>query len=330
MTKVFITRALPQVAVRKLYEVLDPNDVAIYSKDQVITRDDLLDGVQGVEGLLPILTETVDKAVMDAAGPQLKIIANYAVGFNNIDVVEATSRGIIVTNTPGVLTETTADLTWALILATARRLGEGERYLRAGQWKSWAPQLLLGVDVHGKTLGIFGMGRIGQAVARRAKGFNMRIIYTSPSPLDPVIADELGAAQVDKATLLAESDILTLHCPLLPETRHVFGAPEFMAMKKSAILINTTRGPVVDEDALANALKAGEIFAAALDVFEEEPKVHPALLECENALLIPHLGSATLETRTSMAEIAVSNLVAYFRGETPPTCVNPQVLAAAK
>lgn len=326
MAKVFITRALPATAVAKLYEALGTDAVSVYPKDQVITREDLLEGVRGVEGLLPILTETVDKEVMDAAGPQLKIIANYAVGYNNIDVPEATKRGIIVTNTPGVLTETTADLTWAIILATARRLGEGERYLRAGKWTSWAPQLLLGVDVYGKTLGIFGMGRIGQAVARRAKGFGMRILCTSRSPLDPALAEELGATEVDKATLLAESDILSLHCPLLPETRHAFGAAEFAAMKKTAVLINTTRGPVVDEAALAAALKAGTIFAAGLDVFEEEPKVHPALLECENALLIPHLGSATLETRTKMADIAVSNLVAYFQGERPPTCVNPEVL----
>ncbi len=326
MAKVFITRALPQTATNKLYDVLSHDDVAIHPKDQVITREELLQGVKGVEALLPILTEAIDRAVMDAAGPQLKIIANYAVGYNNIDLAEATRRGIIVTNTPGVLTETTADLTWAIILATARRLGEGERYLRTDKWKSWAPQLLLGVDIHDKTLGIFGMGRIGQAVARRAKGFGMRILYTSRSPLEPALASELGAIQVDKATLLAESDILTLHCPLVPETRHAFGAAEFTAMKKTAIFVNTTRGPVVDEAALVDALKSATIFAAGLDVFEEEPKVHPGLLTCENALLIPHLGSATLETRTKMADIAVSNLVAYFQGKRPPTCVNPEVL----
>lgn len=326
MPKVFISRALPQTAIDALYDVLSHDEVSIYPKDHVITRDDLLEGVRGIEALLPILTETIDAAVMDAAGPQLKIIANYAVGFNNIDVREATKRNIIVTNTPGVLTETTADLTWAILLAAARRLGEGERYLRAGRWDSWAPQLLLGVDIHEKTLGIFGMGRIGQAVARRAKGFGMRILYTSRSPLDSETARELGATEVDKAVLLAESDFLSLHCPLLPETRHAFGAAEFAAMKKTAVFINTTRGPVVDEAALAAALESGEIFAAGLDVFEEEPKVHPRLLKCENALLIPHLGSATLETRTKMAAIAVSNIVAYYRGKTPPTCINPEVL----
>lgn len=326
MPKVFISRALPQTAIDALYDVLSHDEVSIYPKDHVITRDDLLEGVRGIEALLPILTETIDAAVMDAAGQQLKIIANYAVGFNNIDVAEATKRGIIVTNTPGVLTETTADLAWAILLATARRLGEGERYLRAGKWDSWAPQLLLGVDIHDKTLGIFGMGRIGQAVARRAKGFGMRTLYTSRSPLDPEIARDLGATEVDKAVLLAESDFLSLHCPLLPETRHAFGAAEFAAMKKTAVFINTTRGPVVDEAALAAALESGEIFAAGLDVFEEEPKVHPRLLKCENALLIPHLGSATLETRTKMAAIAVSNVVAYYRGKTPPTCINPEVL----
>jgi glyoxylate reductase len=326
MAKVFISRELPQAALDKLYEVLGDDEVSIYPKDQVISRAELLEGVQGVTALLPILTDTVDAAVMDAAGPQLKLIANYAVGFNNIDLREATRRGIIVTNTPGVLTETTADLTWAIMLAAARRLGEGERYLRAGRWTNWAPQLLLGVDVHGKTLGIFGMGRIGQAVALRAKGFGMRIIYTSRSAVDPATKKELNAREVDKATLLAESDFLSLHCPLLPETRHAFGAAEFLAMKRTAVFVNTTRGPVVDEAALAQALKEGEIFAAGLDVFEDEPAVHAALLECENALLIPHLGSATLETRTKMAEIAISNIVAYFAGERPPTCVNPEVL----
>jgi glyoxylate reductase len=209
-------------------------------------------------------------------------------------------------------------------MAAARRLGEGERLLRASEWAGWSPTLLLGVDVHGKTLGIFGMGRIGQALARRAKGFDMRVLYCDPT--DPEVPADLDAAPVDLDTLLAESDFISIHCPLLPGTRHVFGAAQFRAMKKTACLINTSRGPIVDEAALAAALQAGEIFAAGLDVYEDEPRVHPDLLECSNAVLVPHLGSATHETRSRMAEIAARNIVARLRGQTPPNCVNPESL----
>ncbi len=326
MPKIFVTRALPDSAIQMLIDAFGEAFVSVFSEDRVIRRDELLEGAKGIDALLPILTETIDAEVMNAAGPELKVIANYAVGYNNIDIAAATERKIPVTNTPGVLTETTADLTWALILGVARRLGEGERYLRAGKWVSWAPLLLLGDDVHGKTLGIFGLGRIGTAVARRAKGFNMRIIYHSRTRKDAALEEELGATLVDKPTLLAESDILTLHCPLSDETRHAFSSDEFSAMKSSAILINTTRGPVVDETALALALQAGDITAAGLDVFEDEPEIHPELLKCENALLIPHLGSATKETRAKMAEIAAANIIARLNGETPPNCVNPEVL----
>jgi len=309
-----------------LYDAFGEESVSIFSEDRVIHRDELLESVKGIDALLPILTETIDAELLDAAGPQLKIVANYAVGYNNIDVPAATERKIPITNTPGVLTETTADLAWSLMLATSRRLGEGERYLRAGKWKAWAPQLLLGDDIHGSTLGIFGLGRIGQAVARRAKGFNMRVIYNDAAPADAAIEKELGVSFVDKPTLLAESDILTIHCPLMDETRHAFSTDEFKAMKSSAILVNTARGPVVDEAALAKALQAGDINAAGLDVFEEEPTIHPELLKCENALIIPHLGSATKETRAKMAEIAATNIIARLNGETPPNCVNPEVL----
>ena len=326
MPKIFVTRELPHSAIQMLVDAFGEESVSVFSEDRVIHRDELLEGLKGVDALLPILTETIDAEVMDAAGPQLKIIANYAVGYNNIEVAAATERGIPVTNTPGVLTETTADLAWALILGAARRIGEGERYLRAGKWESWAPLLLLGDDVHGKTLGIFGLGRIGTAVARRAKGFNMRILYHSPTRKDPRLEEELGATFVDMPTLLAESDILTLHCPFSDETRHAFSSEEFSAMKPSAIFINTTRGPVVDETALALALHAGDIGAAGLDVFEDEPEIHPELLKCDNALLIPHLGSATKETRAKMAEIAATNIIARLNGETPSNCVNPEVL----
>lgn len=326
MPRVFVCRRLPQSALDMLFQAFGEQAVAVYPEDRAIPRAALLENVGGSEALLPILTERIDAEVMDAAGPQLRIIANYAVGYDNIDVPAATARRIPVTNTPGVLTETTADLAWTLLMAAARRAGEGERYLRAGRWESWAPMLLLGHDVHGKTLGIFGMGRIGQAVARRAAAFQMRILYTDSQRLDPTLEQQLAATYVEKNILLAESDFISVHCPLTPETRHAFAEPEFRAMKTSAVLVNTARGPIVDEAALARALKSGEIFAAGLDVFEQEPRVHPALLECDNAVLIPHLGSATMETRARMAEIAATNIIARLTGQSPPNCVNPQVL----
>lgn len=326
MPNIFVTREIPERGLKLLYDAFGQDSVTVSPQDAVIPRDKLLAGVKGVDALLPILTETIDAEVMDAAGPQLKIIANYAVGYNNVDVKAATERGIPVTNTPGVLTETTADTAFGLILAAARRFGEGERIARAGQWAGWGPMQLLGVDVHHATLGIFGMGRIGQAVAQRAKGFNMKVLYTDSSRLDESLEKELNATSVDMDTLLRESDIISIHVPLLPETRHAFGAEEFKKMKKTAVLVNTARGPVIDEAALAKALHDGEIFAAGIDVFEEEPKIHPELLKCENAVLIPHLGSASWETRSRMAEIAATNIVNVLTGKKPITCVNPEVL----
>jgi glyoxylate reductase len=326
MPKIFVSRLVPDAGLSLLRDAFGEENVTVAPQDAVIEREALLDGVMGVDALLCILTEQIDGEVMDAAGPQLRIIANYAVGYNNVDVAAATERGIPVTNTPGVLTETTADTAWAILMMTARRFGEAERFLRGSQWAGWGPMLLMGVDVHGKTLGIYGMGRIGQAMAWRAKGFNMRVIYTDVQPIDPAREQELCATFVDKATLLAESDFISIHCPLMPETTHAFGAPEFKAMKKSACLINTARGPIVDEKALVDALKSDEIYAAGLDVFEKEPEVEPGLLDCQNVVLIPHLGSATQETRGKMAEIAARNIVARLNGETPPNCVNPEVL----
>lgn len=326
MPKVFVTRPIPVPGIPMLVDAVGEANVVVSPHDRVIRRDELLAGVRGVDALLPILTDTIDAEVMDAAGPQLKIVANYAVGYNNIDITAATVRGIAVTNTPGVLTETTADLTWALLMCAARRIGESERCLRAGQWPGWGPQFMLGVDVYGKTLGIFGMGRIGRAMAQRAAGFDMRVIYTDSAALDDEEEARLNVARVDKDSLLSQSDFISIHVPLTPETKHAFSTAEFKAMKLTACLINTARGPVVDEAALAEALKAGEIFAAGLDVYEEEPKVHPALLTCENAVLVPHLGSASRETRAKMAEIAAANIVAFVKGKTPPNCVNPEVL----
>ncbi len=324
--RVFVCRRLPQSALDLLTGAFGTNEVGVFPQDRVIPREELLAAVRGVEALLPILTDRVDAEVLEAAGPQLRIVANYAVGYDNVDIPAATARGVVVTNTPGVLTETTADLAWTLLMAAARRAGEGERYLRAGRWECWTPMLLLGVDVHGKTLGIYGMGRIGQAVARRARSFDMRVLYHDVAMLPAGIAAQLNAAYVDKATLLRESDFISVHCPLTPETRHAFGAAEFRAMKRTAVLVNTARGPIVDEAALAAALRQGEIFAAGLDVFEHEPGVRAELLACENAVLLPHLGSATAETRARMAEIAAANIIACLRGDTPPNCLNPEAL----
>ncbi len=326
MPRVFVTRRIPDAGLQIMYNAFGKDAVDVYPSDEMISREDLLREVRGVEAIFLILTETMDAEVFDAAGKQLQIVANMAVGYNNIDVAEATRRGIPISNTPGVLTESTADLTWALLLAAARRVPESEVYLRAGLWKGWGPLQFLGTDVHGKTLGIFGMGRIGQAVALRAKGFGMPILYTNRNRIDPALESELNATFVDKATLLKDADFLSIHCPFTDETKHAFGAEEFAAMKDSAYLINTSRGPVVDESALVQALHDETIRGAALDVFEDEPKLARGLDQCPNAVIIPHLGSATLETRAKMATIAAENIVARLNGQTPPNCVNPEVL----
>lgn len=322
--KIFITRNLPERGLNLLYQNFGKENIKIYPGETPIPYEELLQEVPGIDALLCLLTDKIDAQLMEQAGPQLKIIANYAVGFDNIDIAEATKRKIVVTNTPGVLTETTADLAWALLMASARRLGEGERLVRASQWAGWNPTLLLGMDIHGKTLGIFGMGRIGQAVARRAIGFNMRIIYCDVN--EPKLPPDIKATQVDKETLLKESDFISIHCPLTRATYHAFGIEEFKKMKQTACIINTSRGPVIDEEALAKALQEGLIFSAGLDVFEKEPEIHPDLLNCPNAILIPHLGSASVETRSRMAEIAAQNIIARLNGQKPPNPVNPEVL----
>lgn len=323
VNKVYVTRQLPQSALDRLKGKVE---YAVNPEDRVLEREELLAAVADVDGLLALLTDTIDAEVFDAA-PKLKIVANYAVGVNNIDVAEATRRGIVVTNTPGVLTETTADLTWALLLAIARRLPEGDRFMRAGKYRGWAPMLLLGSDVYGKTLGIIGMGAIGQAVARRAIGFNMRILYSDVFvDLPPVAEQLLNAEEVSVDEVLKQSDFVTLHVPLVAETHHLIGKRELEMMKDSAYLINASRGPVVDEVALVEALRNGVIRGAALDVYEDEPAMKPGLAELENTVLLPHLGSATTETRTAMADLAVDNLLAFFEGRRPPTVVNPEVL----
>ncbi len=322
MNKIYVTRMLPESALDRLNGAVE---WSVNPDDRVLDRDELLAAVADVDGLLSLLTDTIDAELFDAA-PNLKIVANYAVGYNNIDVEEATRRGIVVTNTPGILTETTADLTWALLMAVARRVVEGDKFMRAGKYVGWAPMLMLGTCVFGKTLGIVGIGQIGQAVARRAIGFNMNILYSDMWELPPVAEQLLNADDVELDELLQKSDFVTLHVPLMEATHHLIGKRELEMMKDSAYLINASRGPVVDEVALVEALRNDVIRGAALDVFEDEPAMKPGLAELDNAIVIPHLGSATVETRTGMAEMAVGNILSFFAGEEPATPVNPEVL----
>jgi glyoxylate reductase len=299
-------------------------EVTVDENDFGIARDDLLKTVVGRDALITMLTEKVDAELLVAAGPQLRIVANHAVGFDNVNLVDCSAAGVLATNTPDVLTETTADTAFALIMAAARRVGEGERFLRRGEPWIWGPLMMLGQDVHHKTIGIGGFGRIGQAVARRAHGFGMQVLYADAIALPPEVEAETGARRVELAELLREADVISVHTNLTPETRHLFGAEEFRAMKASAILVNTSRGPVVDEAALADALATGEIFAAGLDVFEREPEVTAELLTLENVVVIPHLGSATVDTRDAMGNLAVDNVFAALDGARPPTLLNPE------
>ena len=315
--KVLVTREVPEAGLH----LLDGFDVTVLY-ERPPERGELLEAVRGASGILSTATEKVDGEVMDAAGDGLKVVANMAVGYDNIDLGAAKERGVVVTNTPGVLDETTADVAFMLMLAAARRLGEGERLLRAGKWEWWGPKQLRGLDVWGKKLGIVGLGRIGGAVARRAKGFGMEILYHNRSRKEDA-EKELGARYLELQELLVESDFVSIHTPLTDETRHLIGAKELERMKPGVVLVNTARGPVVDEGALADALKNGRIFAAGLDVYEEEPRVHPKLLELENVVLAPHIGSASVETRDKMATLAAENLAAVLRGEQPKTPVEP-------
>lgn len=315
--KVLVTREIPEAGLRPL----EGFDVTVLSEGPP-ERDELLEAARGIDGVLCTLTESMDVEFMDAAGDALKVIANMAVGFDNVDIEAANERGIVVTNTPEVLNETTADTAFMLMLAAARRLGEGERIVRAGRWEAWGPKMLLGPDVWGKRLGIVGFGRIGQAVARRAKGFGMEIFYTGRSRKEEA-ERELEARYVELDELLETCDFLSIHTPLTEETAHLIGAEELEKMKPESVLVNTSRGPLVDEAALADALENKRIFAAGLDVYEEEPKVHPKLLELENVVLAPHIGSASIETRNKMAATAGDDLRAVLRDEQPKNPVNP-------
>ena len=302
-------------------------DVDCWEHTERPPRDEVLRRVADKDALICLLTEKVNEELL-AAGPQLRIVANVAVGFDNIDVAACTRRKIVATNTPGVLDETTADFAWTLLMAVARRLIEGDRLSRSGQWRGWNLDQLTGADVHGKTLGFLGFGRIGRAVARRSRGFGMKVIYNDAIRAHLEVERDLAAEFLTRDQVLAQADFLSLHVPLLPETRHLISRPEFVKMKPTAFLINTSRGPVVDEAALVEALNAGRIAGAALDVYESEPAIHPGLIQRENVVLAPHIASASVETRTKMAAMAAENVIAFFHGHRPPNALNPEVLDA--
>lgn len=316
--QVFVTRAIPEDGLELLRQHCD---LDVWPNTAAPNDDELISRTKGKDGILTMLTDKIDAAFMDTVGPQLKVISQYAVGYDNIDTQAAQQRGIAVGNTPGVLTEATADIAFALLLATARRIVEAADYVKAGQWKTWEPQTLLGADLNGATMGIIGLGRIGQAFAQRAKGFNMRLIAYSPR-LTPEKAAVVGAEAVSFETLLRESDFISLHSPLTAETRHLINAEALAKMKPTAILINTARGGMIDQDALYNALRNGTIRAAGLDVTDPEPlpSDHP-LLQLPNALIIPHIGSASIETRTKMSVMAAENLLAGLNGTPLPNSV---------
>jgi glyoxylate reductase len=315
--QILVTRSLPGSALDNLALIAE---IELWKESYPIPENELKKMIRGKDGLLCLLTDSINASVMDSAGIGLKIISNYAVGFNNIDLDAAKQRGIVVTNTPGVLTDATADLAWALLFSAARRIAESDVYLRSGAWTGWDPSLMLGVDIAGATLGIIGTGRIGAAFAMRSKGFDMKVVYTDEAP-NELLEKNLGAERLPLDELLKISDFVSLHVPLLPATKHLIGARELRLMKPSAILINTSRGPVIDEAALADALDKGIIGGAGLDVYEFEPAVNPMLLNQKKAVLLPHIASATNTTREKMAHIAVENLIAFIKGETPPNRV---------
>ncbi len=322
MADVVLTQRIPEPAATLLSEAA--LDVRVLRDGEAPTRDALLAAVDGCRALISLLGDPVDAAVLDAAGPSLRVVANYAVGVDNVDVAAATERGIAVANTPGVLTDASAELAVALLFATARRVVEADALVREGRFRGWQPELMLGVLLRGKTLGLVGAGRIAVATGRIARGIGMELLYANRSPR-PAFEQETGAARVELDELLRRSDVVSLHVPLAPETRHLIGAAELARMKPTAILINTARGPVVDEAALVAALRDGTIAAAGLDVYEHEPALAPGLAALPGAVLLPHLGSATVETRAAMARLTASAVVAVLRGEQPPNLVNPAV-----
>lgn len=316
-----VTNLLPEPALAALREA---GELRMDTRSEAIPRADLLELVSGAGAILALLHDRVDEELLEAAGPRLRCVANVAVGYDNVDLDAAARRGVVVTNTPGVLDDATADLTLALILAATRRVAEGDRLIRTGRGWSWGMSFMLGGSLRGKLLGIVGLGGIGRRVAERARAFGMEIAYHSRRPAPAEVVASLGAERLPLEELLARADVVSLHCPLTPETHHLIGEAELAAMKRGAVLVNAARGPVVDERALAVALAAGEIAAAGLDVYEHEPRVEPALLALENVVLSPHLGSATVETRTAMAELAARNAISVLRGAGALTPVTSQ------
>ena len=321
---VLVTRNLPGPALEVLKAQVE---VRLNEEDRALAREELLALSADVDGILCLLSDRIDTELMEAAGPRLAVVSNYAVGYDNIDVTEATRRGIMVTNTPGVLTEATADMAWALLFAAARRVVEGDRLTRSGGFTGWSPTMLLGAEIRHRTLGLIGLGRIGEAMVKPAHGFEMRVVYYDAKRRPPAEEEALGIEYLPLPDLLAVSDFVSIHVPLLLETRHLIDEAALRSMKRTAILINTSRGPVLDEKALVRALREGWIAGCGLDVYEDEPRLTPGLADCPNAVLTPHIASATLETRTRMAEMAVENLLAGLAGRRPPNLVNPQVLA---
>jgi glyoxylate reductase len=319
--RILVTKPVFPEAIERLKAVAS---VDLNTDERTLTKPELIQRLSGVQGAVTLATDTIDTEVL-AAVPNLRIVSNVAVGLNNIDVAAATRLGILVTNTPGVVTETTADFAWALLMAAARRVAEADRFVRGGKWTVWRFQLLLGHDVYGKTLGIIGLGNIGQAVARRAKGFGMSVQYCGSGRAIPA-AEAEGAQQVSFETLLSTSDFISVHVPLLPATRHLLNDRAFNLMKPNCIFVNSSRGPVVDEKALVRALQTGKIAGAGLDVFEREPELEPDLLGLENVVLAPHIGSSSRETRMKMCMMAVENVLAGLKGERPPHLVNPEAL----
>lgn len=324
--KTYVARKLPE----PLEEMLKPYSEVESNPSEVLEeRNIFLTKIKGINALITDSRVMVNEEVLIAAGPQLKVISNYAVGFNNIDIAAATKYGIAVTNTPGVVSNATADIAWALLFSIARRVAEGDRLIRTKEPWGWTPSFMQGRDIDGKTLGIIGAGRVGTTLARRARGFEMNIIYCD-STKNEIMEQEMLARQVDLDTLLKSADFISVHTPLLPETRHMIGAKQFEMMKSTAILINTSRGPVVDEKALAKALRTGQIWGAGLDVFETEPYVTPELLELDNVVMTPHIGTATPDTRRDMARLAAQNVIDVMEGKMPYGIVNPEVFNTVK
>ncbi len=319
--RVYVTRPIFDQCVERLkHEV----HVEVNSDERVLSKSELISHLREADGALTLLTDIINREVLEAC-PGLKVVANFAVGFNNVDIEAATELGVIVTNTPGVLTETTADFAWTLLMAAARRVVEADRFARAGKFKMWGPRMFLGHDVYGKTLGLIGLGRIGQAVARRASGFNMKVVFHDAEPIPEQVLQDLRVTPVPLEELLRISDFISVHVPLLAETKHLLSDRTFAMMKPTCVVVNTSRGPVVDEKALVRALKNGKIAAAALDVFEREPEIEPELFDIDNVVIAPHIASASHETRLKMCMMAAENLLASLKGNRPPNLVNPEV-----